>query len=172
MKRHDLIRFVNGNGCSSHVARQGGEQELSLNRNDCFTNGVILHELMHAIGFEHEQSRYDRDQYVIIHWDNIPIDKRHNFERKEEFTTRFGSYDYSSIMHYNRYSFSSNGECTISSYNKTELSQGDINGLRRANNLSNWTTRETHGAYSNEATRDMERSIANSINLNLILGQF
>ncbi len=43
--------------------------------------GIILHELGHALGFFHEQSRPDRDDYVIIAWDNIKESNKHNFEK-------------------------------------------------------------------------------------------
>ena len=56
--------------CSSSVGKKGGEQRLSL-MNGCFIPKKVKHELMHAMGFHHEQSRTDRDEHVTIHFDNI-----------------------------------------------------------------------------------------------------
>jgi len=47
-----------------------GSQMLSLDK-QCVTLPIVKHQLMHALGFAHEQSRADRDEHVIIHWDNI-----------------------------------------------------------------------------------------------------
>ncbi len=58
--------------CFSNVGRKGGKQWLSL-EDKCLNNKLktVKHELMHAMGFYHEQSRTDRDEHVIIHFDNI-----------------------------------------------------------------------------------------------------
>lgn len=42
--------------------------------------GVALHELMHVLGFFHEQSRLDRDKYVTVYWSNV--DKGEMLESK------------------------------------------------------------------------------------------
>ena len=68
---HDPLAFPKG--CWSYVGRQGGKQDVNLEPGNpgCIHKGVAAHELIHASGFFHEQSRTDRDDYVTIHWDNI-----------------------------------------------------------------------------------------------------
>ena len=57
--------------CWSSVGRQGGRQEISVGGRCNTHRGTIMHEIMHALGFHHEQTRPDRDDYVIIYWGNI-----------------------------------------------------------------------------------------------------
>lgn len=64
-------------GCWSFVGKYGGSQIVSLQPPDrtgpnCLgTEGRAMHELMHALGVFHEQSRWDRDRFVKIHMENI-----------------------------------------------------------------------------------------------------
>lgn len=58
--------------CWSTIGRDGGQQVVSLSVDGCLDHGVILHELLHALGFHHEHTRSDRDQYVRINWENVP----------------------------------------------------------------------------------------------------
>jgi hypothetical protein len=46
-------------------------QRLNLQRNGCIFHGTTVHELLHALGFEHQHSATDRDNYVTINWNNI-----------------------------------------------------------------------------------------------------
>lgn len=70
-RRHrDYVYIHPDDGCYSLVGRVGGRQPLSLD-SGCIQVGTIVHELMHAVGFFHEQSRYDRDQFIDINWRNV-----------------------------------------------------------------------------------------------------
>ena len=57
---------------------------------------------MHALGVYHQQSRADRDQYVVIKEGNIEPGRENNFD-KESTSLNYGvEYDYFSIMHYSK----------------------------------------------------------------------
>ncbi|KAL3086979.1 hypothetical protein niasHT_025503 [Heterodera trifolii] len=81
------------------LGRQGGWQYLRLG----MTNGwcidfnmsvVACHELLHALGFEHEQSRNDARNYIIL--------REYDGQSKiDPNTQNFGfPYDFGSVMHY------------------------------------------------------------------------
>ncbi|CAH1143211.1 unnamed protein product, partial [Phyllotreta striolata] len=103
-------------GCWSSVGNQGKKQIVNLQSPQCVTKiGTILHELMHVIGFVHEQSRHERDDYVTINWNNIKSSSKDNFKKSpESYESGFDvPYDYESVMHYSRFAFSANGQPTI-----------------------------------------------------------
>lgn len=51
-----------------------GAQDLNLQDSSsgtCMTFDTVVHELLHAVGLYHEQSRYDRDGYITVQYANI-----------------------------------------------------------------------------------------------------
>ena len=61
--------------------------------------GIIIHEIVHSLGFAHEQSRPDRDQFVKIDWDNVDPELVQNFEKlvAQEYIDLGTPYDYKSV---------------------------------------------------------------------------
>jgi len=131
--QRDYIKIINGEGCYSYVGRTGGEQVLSLKKNGCVWTSTVIHEFLHAAGFWHEQSRADRDNYVIIHMNNVQSGKEHNFNKHSlSYTQLIGAYDYYSVMHYNDKAFSKNGQKTITRKDGGSTNFGNRSGFSNA----------------------------------------
>ncbi len=92
--------------------------------------GQAIHEIGHAVGLWHEQSREDRDQFVRIAWENIIPNMEHNFDQHIADGDDIGPYDYDSVMHYPAKAFSSNGLDTIVALGGQPI--GQRNGLSDA----------------------------------------
>ena len=128
----DFVAFRGNTGrCSSSIGRVGGKQFINLDAG-CRL-GSVIHEIGHAVGLYHEQSRNDRDDHIAINWDNIKEVARHNFKASGSFGIDLGAYDFASIMHYDSFAFSENGQPTITKLdgslvnaNRSTLSRGDI----------------------------------------------
>jgi len=107
------LEFFYGGGCFSPVGRKywkTGATRISIGRN-CNYVDIVQHEMLHALGFPHEQSRTDRDKYVVIYPGRIIQGMEANFAKsKLTASYYFGTpYDYKSIMHYSKTAFSRGG---------------------------------------------------------------
>ena len=109
----DYINFIDGSGCWSKVGYVGGKQDISLKSSGCIYRSTIKHEIYHSLGYYHEQSRPDRDNFVTINFGNIKINKEDNFKFKQNIETFGVPYDGRSNMHYSYKAFSKNGLPTI-----------------------------------------------------------
>ncbi|KAM8750471.1 hatching enzyme 1.2-like isoform 2-T3 [Acanthopagrus schlegelii] len=133
----DFLYIQSLNGCYSYLGRQGYGQIVSLSLQGCIYLGTVQHELLHALGFNHEHCRSDRDQHVQVLLQNVMKGQDFNF-KKVDTLNQETPYDYSSVMHYGRLAFSkddhnptmvavpkSNSEFGTA----TEMNQNDINRI-------------------------------------------
>ena len=101
----NFLKIKNGVGCNSRIGKLKDEkpQIVNLDSRICINQATIAHELVHALGFDHEHNRPDRDDWVKIDFNNV-IGNIANGDFKKLDLTEFHNlstpYDYTSIMHY------------------------------------------------------------------------
>ena len=157
----DYIEFTADNSnprCfSTFIGKQGGRQRIQLGPG-CRSEGITMHEIGHAIGLWHEQSRPDRDRYVGILWDNIAdgsdadsntVKERNQFKKRTRYEVdHYGStYDYGSIMHYRRTAFGK-GKTTIVVRNNAEYIRQGRPTLGQRSHLSRRDTKQVSRMYN------------------------
>ncbi|XP_069806212.1 embryonic protein UVS.2-like isoform X2 [Dendropsophus ebraccatus] len=108
----DYLNIKSSEGCRASMGRVGGGQNLALDSTGCMYRGIIQHEINHALGLKHEHVRNDRDDFITVMYENISPDEWYNYNKADTDNLDL-PYDYGSVMHYNGYSFSSNGNATI-----------------------------------------------------------
>lgn len=126
----DYVRFIsNGSSCYSNVGRRGGRQDVSIGYG-CLRVGTPIHEMMHVLGFFHEMARPDRDENVVIHWNEIKPNLKHNFRKISDWLDlKLIGYNFNSVMQYSNYAFSATGARTITAINDPELKFGQRCGF-------------------------------------------
>ncbi len=101
-----LVFQKSQNLCASYMGRIGGPQAIMIA--DFCQWQQVVHEVMHALGFPHEQSRLDRDRYVRVIEENILPEFLPQFEMVPapllEVLNSTG-FDYHSIMLYSETAF-------------------------------------------------------------------
>lgn len=114
----DFLHIQNSTVNNSAVGMQTGGQIVNIaSWSSVF---IVAHELGHALGYYHEQSRFDRDSYVVIHPENIcqnccrdangnAVPCNSNFDVRPDMGREWGPYDFDSVMHYAKCAFSIGG---------------------------------------------------------------
>ncbi|KAK0395851.1 hypothetical protein QR680_001463 [Steinernema hermaphroditum] len=108
------IVFQAGGGCFATWGYKSrfDTHQVSLGPR-CGTPAIVAHELGHTLGLYHTQSRYDRNKYVYIDYNNILSAQSYNFNNAPEATTTLGiPYELGSVMHYGPIAFPVYGSLT------------------------------------------------------------
>jgi hypothetical protein len=112
----DFVTFVRNDGfCNSLIGRAGGQQIINLDGTGLCPPAITVHEIAHALGLFHTQSRLDRDTYITVNLENIDPDYVSNYLKYSDSCAMADcgqdilAYDYGSVMHYGQHDFQADG---------------------------------------------------------------
>ena len=92
---------------------------------------IPYHEMMHILGFVHEQTRPDRDRFIDLKEENIKPGYEKDFERRphgddayfprgNEVNAMNTPYDMGSLMHHGPYQAAKNGDEPVFTFRYSE----------------------------------------------------
>jgi len=107
-KEKHWVRFQNlDDRCYSNIGNgniYGTHPQIINFGGDFCIYGAMVHELLHTLGFMHEMTRNDRDEFIDVFFERIPDGVKHNFKLDREMnykTDYYGvPYNFKSIQHY------------------------------------------------------------------------
>jgi len=106
VSRSNQVNYVNiadetsgSTSSSNHLGMESGTKTIKIHPSQGV--GTIVHEIMHSLGFFHEQCRPDRDNYIDVFWQYIPNDPQTQYQYQISAGSQgIGAFDYNSIMLY------------------------------------------------------------------------
>ncbi|WP_440994402.1 M12 family metallopeptidase [Cysteiniphilum litorale] len=126
-EEHYAILSGSETQCSSSVGIMSSGYGQGIFGEGC-DRRTVLKYIGHALGLLKEETRFDRDDFVTVNWENVSLYYSTKFDIALNGRDKnYGYYDYQSIMHSNAYAFSKNGQPTLTPLyvDLSEIGQGN-----------------------------------------------